>query len=46
MVFANEKAAWSAAAAGDGVAPAIDHMVTAEVDRGALDQGSVGRYTR
>jgi DNA-binding transcriptional LysR family regulator len=36
MVFANEKAAWSAAAAGDGVAPAIDHMVTAEVDRGAL----------
>lgn len=35
-VFANEKAAWSAAAAGDGVAPAIDHMVTAEVDRGAL----------
>ena len=36
MVFANEKAAWSAAAAGEGVAPAIDHMVTAEVDRGAL----------
>jgi DNA-binding transcriptional LysR family regulator len=36
MVFANEKAAWSAAAAGDGVAPAIDHMVAAEVDRGAL----------
>ncbi len=35
-VFANEKAAWSAAAAGDGVAPAIDHMVTAEIDRGAL----------
>ncbi|MEY2400902.1 MAG: LysR family transcriptional regulator, low CO2-responsive transcriptional regulator [Ilumatobacteraceae bacterium] len=35
-VFANEKAAWSAAAAGEGVAPAIDHMVTAEVDRGAL----------
>ena len=36
MVFANEKAAWSAAAAGEGVAPAIDHMVAAEVDRGAL----------
>ncbi len=36
MVFANEKAAWSAAAAGHGVAPAIDHMVAAEVDRGAL----------
>ena len=36
MVFANEKAAWSAAAAGSGVAPAIDHMVAAEVDRGAL----------
>ncbi len=36
MVFANEKAAWSAAATGDGVAPAIDHMVSAEVDRGAL----------
>ena len=36
MVFANEKAAWSAAAAGDGVAPAIDHMVTPEVERGAL----------
>jgi DNA-binding transcriptional LysR family regulator len=35
-VYPNEKAAWSAAAAGDGVAPAIDHMVTAEVDRGAL----------
>jgi LysR family transcriptional regulator, low CO2-responsive transcriptional regulator len=35
-VFANEKAAWSAAATGDGVAPAIDHMVAAEVDRGAL----------
>lgn len=37
-VFANEKAAWSAAAAGSGVAPAIDHMVTAEVDRGALSR--------
>ncbi|MEY2446027.1 MAG: LysR family transcriptional regulator, low CO2-responsive transcriptional regulator, partial [Ilumatobacteraceae bacterium] len=36
MVFANEKAAWSAAAAGSGVAPAIDHMVAAEVDRGVL----------
>jgi DNA-binding transcriptional LysR family regulator len=36
MVFAYEKAAWSAAAAGDGIAPAIDHMVSAEVDRGAL----------
>jgi DNA-binding transcriptional LysR family regulator len=36
MVFANEKAAWSAAAAGSGVAPAIDHMVAGEVDRGAL----------
>lgn len=35
-VFANEKAAWSAAAAGGGVAPAIDHMVSAEVDRGVL----------
>jgi LysR family transcriptional regulator, low CO2-responsive transcriptional regulator len=35
-VFANEKAAWSAAATGEGVAPAIDHMVSAEVDRGAL----------
>lgn len=36
MVFANEKAAWSAAATGGGVAPAIDHMVSAEVDRGVL----------
>ena len=36
MVFANEKAAWSAAATGDGVAPAIEHMVAGEVDRGAL----------
>ena len=36
MVFANEKAAWSAAADGSGVAPAIDHMVAGEVDRGAL----------
>jgi DNA-binding transcriptional LysR family regulator len=36
MVFANEKAAWSAAADGGGVAPAIDHMVSAEVDRGVL----------
>lgn len=35
-VYANEKAAWSAAAAGGGVAPAIDHMVAAEVDRGVL----------
>lgn len=35
-VFANEKAAWSAAAAGDGVAPAIEHMVAAEIDRGVL----------
>lgn len=35
-VFANEKAAWSAAAAGGGVAPAIDHMVSAEVERGVL----------
>ena len=35
-VFASEQAAWSAAAAGGGVAPAIDHMVSAEVDRGAL----------
>jgi DNA-binding transcriptional LysR family regulator len=35
-VFANEKAAWSAAAAGGGVAPAIDHIVAAEVDRGVL----------
>ena len=36
MVFANEKAAWSAAAGGGGVAPAIDHMVSGEVDRGVL----------
>jgi LysR family transcriptional regulator, low CO2-responsive transcriptional regulator len=35
-VFANDKAAWSAAAAGDGVAPAIDHMVSAQVDSGVL----------
>ena len=41
-VFASDKAAWSAAAAGEGVAPAIDHMVAAEVDRGALTRiGSV-----
>jgi DNA-binding transcriptional LysR family regulator len=36
LVFPNEKAAWSAAAAGEGIAPAIDHMVAAEVDRGVL----------
>ena len=40
MVFANEQAAWSAAAAGDGVAPAIDHMVAGEVDRGVLTRVS------
>jgi DNA-binding transcriptional LysR family regulator len=43
MVFANEKAAWSAAASGDGVAPAIDHMVAGEIERGALARvGSPG----
>ena len=45
MVFANEKAAWSAAAAGEGVAPAIDHMVAAEVDRGALTRVAYTRST-
>ena len=45
LVFANEKAAWSAAAAGEGVAPAIDHMVAAEVDRGALTRVAYTGYT-
>ncbi len=35
-VFANEKAAWSAAADGHGVAPAIDHMVARLVDAGVV----------
>jgi DNA-binding transcriptional LysR family regulator len=35
-VFANDKAAWSAAADGHGVAPAIDHMAAVMVDSGVL----------
>ena len=35
-VFPSQAAAWSAAAAGHGVAPAIAHLVQREVDSGAL----------
>jgi LysR family transcriptional regulator, low CO2-responsive transcriptional regulator len=35
-VFANDKAAWSAAADGHGIAPAIEHMVAALVDARVL----------
>jgi len=35
-VFGSESAAWAAAADGEGVAPAVDHLVGPEVRRGAL----------
>ena len=35
-VFPSQTAAWSAAAEGAGVAPAIGHLVSRDVDRGAL----------
>jgi DNA-binding transcriptional LysR family regulator len=35
-VFPSQAAAWSAAAAGHGVAPAIAHLVQRDVDSGAL----------
>lgn len=35
-VFPNEAAAWTAAADGHGVAPAVAHVVMREVERGAL----------
>jgi DNA-binding transcriptional LysR family regulator len=35
-VFPNQAAAWSAAAAGGGVAPAISHLVKPEIDRNVL----------
>jgi len=35
-VFGSESAAWAAAADGEGVAPAVDHLVAPEVRRGAL----------
>ena len=35
-VFPSDAAAWTAAADGDGIAPAIAHIVAREVDRGAL----------
>jgi DNA-binding transcriptional LysR family regulator len=35
-VFPNEAAAWTAAADGHGVAPAVAHVVAPEVERGAL----------
>jgi LysR family transcriptional regulator, low CO2-responsive transcriptional regulator len=35
-VFGSESAAWAAAAAGEGVAPAVDHLVAPDVRRGAL----------
>jgi DNA-binding transcriptional LysR family regulator len=36
LVFPSLAAAWTAASEGDGVAPAIGHLVTREVARGAL----------
>ncbi len=35
-VFASQAGALAAAAAGEGVAPAISHLVTREIERGAL----------
>jgi DNA-binding transcriptional LysR family regulator len=35
-VFGSESAAWAAAADGEGVAPAVAHLVAPEVRRGAL----------
>ena len=35
-VFPNQTAAWSAAEQGEGVAPAISHLVAREIDRGVL----------
>jgi LysR family transcriptional regulator, low CO2-responsive transcriptional regulator len=35
-VFPSEAAAWVAAADGDGIAPAVAHLVAREVERGAL----------
>ncbi len=35
-VFPNQASAWSAAAAGAGVAPAISHLVNPEIERGVL----------
>jgi DNA-binding transcriptional LysR family regulator len=35
-VFPSQAAAWAAAADGDGVAPAVAHLVARDVDRGAL----------
>jgi DNA-binding transcriptional LysR family regulator len=35
-VFASQAAAWSAAADGHGVAPAVSHLVAREVERGSL----------
>jgi len=35
-VFPSQAAAWAAAADGEGVAPAISHLVSREIDRGAL----------
>lgn len=37
-VFASDKAAWSAAADGHGVAPAIEHMVVSLIDAGVLER--------
>jgi DNA-binding transcriptional LysR family regulator len=35
-VFPNQTAAWAAAAQGEGVAPAISHLVSRDLDRGVL----------
>jgi DNA-binding transcriptional LysR family regulator len=35
-VFPNQAAAWAAAALGEGVAPAIAHLASRDIDRGAL----------
>jgi DNA-binding transcriptional LysR family regulator len=36
QVYASDAAAWAAAADGEGVAPAVDHLVAPQVDRGRL----------
>jgi DNA-binding transcriptional LysR family regulator len=35
-VFASDAAAWAAATAGEGLAPAVEHLVNADVARGSL----------
>ena len=40
-VFPNQTAAWAAAASGEGVAPAVEHLVTQQLRRGELSLAEV-----